>query len=201
VPSPEAIGRRSLKNRVLGLLLAGGGQAGGALCQAQYEKQHNMTDVMAAMALLADTRLAARAAVLADFEQRWAKDPLVMDKWFAVQAMSSQPEALAQVRELMAHPAFSLTNPNKVRALIGAFANGNPLRFHAADGTGYRFLGDQVLALDAANPQIAARLVRAFSRWRRYDADRQALMRAELERLIAAGVSKDVYEIAAKSLD
>ena len=101
----------------------------------------------------------------------------------------------------MDHPAFSLRNPNKVRALIGSFANANPLRFHAADGSGYEFLHEQVLALDPANPQIAARLLRVLSRWQRYDEARQAKMRTVLESVLAAKVSKDVYEIAAKSLD
>jgi aminopeptidase N len=200
-PTPEAIGRRSLRNRLLGYLLAGDMHAGGDLCEAQYERQHNMTDVMAALALLAGSRLPARRRVLDDFERRWRRDPLVMDKWFSAQAVSTQPETLKQVRALMSHPAFSMSNPNKVRALIGAFANGNPLRFHAADGSGYKFIGEQVLALDTDNPQIAARLLRALSRWRRFDTSRQALMRGVLEEVAAARVSKDVYEIASKSLE
>ena len=200
-PTPEAIGRRSLKNRVLGYLAVATGTAGGELCHAQYRAQHNMTDVMAALALLADGDHASRETALADFERRWRDDPLVMDKWFAVQAMSSRADALGQVHRLMEHPAFSLRNPNKVRALIGSFANANPLRFHAADGSGYEFLQEQVLALDPANPQIAARLLRVLSRWKRYDEERQAKMRAVLESVLAAKVSKDVYEIAAKSLD
>jgi aminopeptidase N len=101
----------------------------------------------------------------------------------------------------MAHPAFSMHNPNKVRALVGSFANANPVRFHAADGSGYAFLQEQVLALDPANPQIAARLLRAVSRWQRYDGGRQEKMRAVLEGVVAAKVSRDVYEIAVKSLD
>ncbi len=200
-PTPEAIGRRSLKNRVLGYLMASGDVSDGELCAAQYHAQHNMTDVMAALALLADSDHSARESVLSDFEQRWRADPLVMDKWFAVQAMSSRPDTLAQVQRLMSHPVFSMRNPNKVRALIGSFANANPVGFHAADGSGYAFLQEQVLALDPVNPQIAARLLRAISRWQRYDPGRQAKMRAALETVVAAGVSKDVYEIAAKSLD
>jgi aminopeptidase N len=140
--------------------------------------------------------------VLADFRARWQHDPLVMDKWFSVQATSPRTDTLARVHGLLADPAFSIRNPNKVRALIGAFATGNPVRFHAADGGGYRFLVDRVLDLDPANPQIAARLLRALARWRRYDPGRQALMRGELERVAGVtGLSKDVYEIAAKSLE
>ena len=200
-PTPDAIGRRGLKNRILGYLLAGDAELGAALCESQYDRQHNMTDVIAALGLLADSDLPARARVLDDFERRWRDDPLVLDKWFSVQAASSQPETLERVRALMDHPAFSLGNPNRVRALIGAFAQANPLRFHASDGAGYRFLGEQVRALDATNPQVAARLLRALSRWRRYDEGRQAHMRAVLEQIVAAGVSKDVYEVAAKSLE
>ena len=200
-PTPEAIGQRSLKNRVLGYLMAFDQGPGGDLCRAQYDAQHNMTDVMAALALLADSDHPAREAVLADFEQRWRDDPLVMDKWFAVQAMSSRGDTLDRVQTLMQHPAFSMRNPNKVRALIGGFANANPVRFHAADGSGYAFLREQVLALDPANPQIAARLLRAVSRWRRYDEGRQVQMRAVLEAVVAKKVSRDVYEIAAKSLE
>ena len=198
-PEPGQIGRRSLKNRALYYLAAGG--AADALCLEQYDRRHNMTDVMAAMALIVDGDHPQRAAVLADFEQRWREDALVMDKWFAVQASSSRPDTLDRVRELMRHPAFSMRNPNKVRSLIGAFANGNPVRFHAVDGSGYAFLRDQVLALDPENPQIAARLLRALSRWRRYDAERQQAMQAALQAVLDAKVSKDVFEIAAKSLN
>jgi aminopeptidase N len=197
----EAIGRRSLKNRALGYLVAADGLAGGDRCRAQYDEQHNMTDVMAAMSLLADGDHPARSDVLADFESRWHDQPLVMDKWFAVQAMSTRADTLQQIDSLMSHAAFSMQNPNKVRALIGAFASGNPLRFHAADGSGYRFLERQVLTLDPSNPQIASRLLRAITRWRRYDEGRQAHMRGVLQNILAADVSKDVFEIASKSLD
>jgi aminopeptidase N len=160
-----------------------------------------MTDVIAALSLLADGERPARAAVLADFEERWRHDPLVMDKWFAAQASADRPQVLDEVRALMGHPAFSLTNPNKVRALIGAFVNGNPRHFHAADGSAYAFLASQVLALDPLNPQIAARLLRALARWRRYDETRQQAMRAALQQVLDGEVSRDVYEVAARSLE
>jgi aminopeptidase N len=118
-----------------------------------------------------------------------------------VQAMSSRADTLERVQALMQHPGFSMRNPNRVRALVGAFANANPLRFHASDGSGYAFLREQVLALDTFNPQIAARLLRAISRWRRFDQGRQAHMRAVLEDVVSSKVSRDVYEIAAKSLE
>jgi len=199
---PASIGRRSLRNLALGYLMQCPDAQVAALCLAQYRAGHNMTDVMAALALIADSDLPERAEVLADFRARWQHDPLVMDKWFTVQAMARHPETLARVQALLGDPAFSIRNPNKVRSLIGAFATANPVCFHAVDGSGYAFLVDRVLELDPANPQIAARLLRAVSRWRRYDPVRQALMRGELERVVgAAGLSKDVYEIAAKSLD
>ena len=200
-PSAEAIGRRSLKNRALAYLIAVGDETGAELCRRQYDAQHNMTDVVAALSLLADSDHPARTQVLADFERRWNRDPLVMDKWFAVQAMSSRADTLEQVHRLMGHAAFSMRNPNKVRALIGSFANANPLRFNAADGSGYAFLETQVLALDPSNPQVAARLLRAISRWRRYDSGRQAKMQGVLESIVSAKVSRDVYEIAAKCLE
>jgi len=198
---PADIGRRALKNLALGYLMAGGGSAAKELCLAQYRADHNMTDVMAALTLLADSDAAEREEILADFEQRWSADPLVMDKWFAVQAQSSRSDTLQQVQALMQHPAFSIKNPNKVRALIGAFAAGNPVRFHAADGSGYRFLVDRVLELDKLNPQVASRMLRQIARWRRYDSGRQGLMQAQLQRVRDGGeVSKDLYEIAVKSL-
>ncbi len=198
---PEDIGRRALKNLALGYLMAGGGRPAQELCLAQYRAAHNMTDVMAALSLLADSDAPEREEVLADFESRWLEDPLVMDKWFAVQAQSSRMDTLARVEALMTHPAFSIRNPNKVRSLIGAFAV-NQLRFHAADGSGYRFLVDRVLELDRLNPQVASRMLRQIARWRRYDSGRQALMQSQLQRIMdAPAVSKDVYEIASRSLE
>jgi len=199
---PKEIGRRSLRNCALGYLMAiSADEEIAELALSQYRARDNMTDVMAALAKIADSDLPAREEVLADFAGRWQEDPLVMDKWFAVQAMATRETALDEVRGLMEHPGFSIRNPNKVRSLIGAFANGNPLRFHAADGSGYRFLSEQVLALDSLNPQIAARLLRTMARWQRYDEVRQAHMREALARIAAENVSKDVYEIASKSLE
>ena len=197
-----AIGRRRLKNTLLSWLASlENDDAVFQLLLDQYGAQHNMTDVMAALSLIADSGRPEREDILADFARRWATEPLVMDKWFSVQAMAVRPDTLAQVRALMDHLAFSLTNPNRVRALIGAFVNGNPVGFHAADGNGYAFLAEQVLALDPLNPQIAARLARALARWRRYDEQRQQHAQEALRRMISAGVSRDVYEIASRSLE
>ena len=138
---------------------------------------------------------------LADFYARWRDDALVIDKWFALQATAQRPDALDAVSALLHHEAFTLANPNRVRSLIGAFAQGNPTGFHRADGAGYAFVADHVLALDKRNPQVASRLAQPFGRWRRYDPARQEHMRGQLERILATeGLSRDVYEIASKSL-
>lgn len=169
---------------------------------AQYRTGHNMTDVVAALSLLAASEVPERDEVLADFEACWHDDPLVMDKWFAVQAAAPRTDTLTRVQTLMRHPSFSIRNPNKVRALIGTFAAGNPVCFHAADGSGYRFLTDRVLELDLLNPQVASRIMRVMARWRRYDSGRQGLMQGQLQRVLGMErVSKDLYEIAAKSLE
>ncbi len=198
---PQAVGRRSLKNLALFLLSTLGEEESLELCRSQYRRGENMTDVLAALSALSELDHPARAEALEDFYGRWKSDPLVLDKWFSLQATAGRPTVLEEVRTLLGHPAFSLRNPNKVRALLGGFAHGNPAGFHRADGEGYAFIGDQVLALDRINPQVTARLVGAFSRWRRYDPSRQALMRGQLERIAAAeGLSRDVSEVVHKSL-
>ena len=171
------------------------------LCVGQFHNAHAMTDVIAALGLLNDTHLPQRDAALARFYETWKNEPLVVDKWFSIQAMSERPETLAEVRSLLAHPAFEIRNPNKVYALIGGFAGGNAVRFHDRSGAGYEFLADQVLTLNRLNPQVASRMVKLFARWRKYDDQRQALMRAQLERIVGApDLSPDVFEIASKSL-
>ncbi len=198
---PEAIGRRAIKNLALDYLMAGRQPAGLGLCRAQFAAAHNMTDVTAALRHLVDLGGDAGEEALAEFYQRWSGEPLVIDKWFSLQATSHREDALARVQSLMAHPDFSLRNPNRVRSLIGAFVSGNPVRFHGADGAGYRFLADRVLELDPLNPQIASRLLRGLLRWRRFDPGRQALMRAELERVLGSEtLSKDSYEVASRAL-
>ncbi|MET0088445.1 MAG: aminopeptidase N [Candidatus Thiodiazotropha sp.] len=199
--SSEAIARRRLKNLSLGYLMSLQEPEIDRIAVDQFEAADNMTDVMTALGSLVSRDIPERSQALEQFEQKWCQDPLVMDKWFAVQAGSQLPGTLDRVKSLMNHNAFSLRNPNKVRSLIGAFCGGNPAAFHAADGSGYRFLADQVIALDGMNPQIAARLLRMMSRWRRYDERRQALMRGEFERVLGQSeISRDVFEIASKSL-
>ncbi len=202
--SPDAgpAGQRALKNAVLGYLAALVPEDGEALALivAQYNGADNMTDRMAALRLLVDLDVPARQAALDDFHARFQDDPLVLDKWLSLQAISALPDTLERVRGLLGHPAFSMQKPNKVRALIGAFSM-NALRYHAADGAGYAFHAEQMLALDKLNPQVAARLLAPLGRWRRVDAGRQAKMKAELARILATpGLSRETYEIVSKSL-
>jgi aminopeptidase N len=197
----NSIGQRALRNVCLAYLAAGDAVSGARLAKAQFDADSNMTDVLAALAVLIDIDGPERAAALDAFYRRWERDPLVIDKWFALQARSALPGTIEAVRDLKTHPAFTRANPNRLRALIGTFAEANPLHFHAASGAGYAFLGDEVLALDKANPTTAARLVQPLGQWRRYDAARQGLMCGALERILAApGLSPNTYEMVAKSL-
>ncbi len=196
-----AIGQRALKNVCLEYLMQLDDVGLRALCLEQFQVAGNMTDQLGALAALANDDSPERADALAAFYQRWRCEALVVDKWLSLQATSRLPGTLAVVRELMVHEAFNLRNPNKVRALIGAFSQANPWHFHAADGSGYTFLADRILDLNAFNPQIAARLMTAFTRWRKYDPARQQGICTQLERILATPeLSPDVYEIAAKSL-
>ena len=195
------VGRRALKNLCLGYLMELDDPAVRADCRRQLETTDNMTDALAALACFANTPGPERDERLAWFHERWKDDPLVLDKWFRVQATSRLPGTLDRVRALVRHRAFDTGNPNRVRALIGAFCHANQRRFHDASGEGYRFLAAHALAIDAFNPQIAARLLGAASHWRRLDPSRRALLRDELEHILAApGLSKDCYEVAAKLL-
>lgn len=170
-------------------------------CMSQIDKANNMTDVLSGLTILSNHDNASRQNALDDFYDKWKDDAQVVEKWFAIQAGADLPDVLDKVKALMQHDAFSLTNPNKVRSLIGRFCAGNVVHFHAADGSGYEFLADQVLILDSLNPQIAARLIQSMSRWRRYDEQRQSLMQKQLKRILAKkDLSKDVYEIASRSL-
>jgi aminopeptidase N len=199
-PDAASAGKRSLRNACLSYLMELDDEAVKSLCVAQFDRADNMTDAMAALAALANTACAERASALDRFYARWNDEPLVVDKWLAVQAGSRLPGTLAEVERLTAHPAFDRKNPNKVYALIRSFC-GNQLHFHAADGSGYAFAATQILTLDPLNPQIAARLARAFDRWRKFDAARQAHARAQLERVRAAdSLSKDTLEVVSKAL-
>ena len=197
----EGAGRRGLKNLCLRYLMELDDPAVRSNCRHQLETADNMTDALAALACFANARGTQREERFAWFEDRWKDDPLVLDKWFALQATSRLPDTLDRARKLIRHRAFDIKNPNRIRALIGAFCHANQRRFHDASGEGYRFLSEHVLAIDAFNPQSAARLLSAASRWRRLDAARGALLRGELERILAVPkLSKDCYEVAKKFL-
>ncbi|MBI3561074.1 MAG: aminopeptidase N [Gammaproteobacteria bacterium] len=192
---------RALKNVCLGYLLETEQPLLQERAYKQYQLATNMTDRQAALSGLCQFDINQRQHALTDFYQRFQHDPLVVDKWFGLQARSRLANTFERVKELMTHPAFSLKNPNKVRSLITSFCAGNPLRFHRQDGAGYAFLTEQILVLDKLNPQIASRLAKIMSRWRRYDPQRQILLRNNLERIAAVeGLSKDVYEVVSKSL-
>ena len=194
-----AMARRSLKNICLSYL--SNTECGESLAIAQVESSDNMTDTLAAIRGLIFSGSPLADKTLAEFENKWIGDTLVMDKWFIMQAIKPGRDTVYKVLELMQHPAFNIRNPNKVRALIGVFAMLNPTGFHAADGSGYRFHADRVIQLDPINPQIAARMASAFSRWKRYDENRKVLMKAELQRISAvASLSGDVSEIVNKAL-
>ena len=199
--TPEAKGRRRLRNVALGMIQAGGAPDAARLAFAQSERADNMTDRQGALTALASGTSDEREAALDIFYNRYAGNALVIDKWFGTQAMSTRDDTPAIVGELARHPDFTLANPNRARALIGGFA-ANQRAFHAGGGGGYRFHADQLIALDRLNPQTAAKLLPPLDRWKRFDAKRQALMRAELERIVATpGLSRDLFEQASRSLD
>ncbi|MFC3909741.1 aminopeptidase N [Legionella dresdenensis] len=197
-----AYGRRKLRNTCLWLMMKANEQQALPICEQQYQQARTMTDQIAGLSLLNNIKdQAKRQQALDSFYQQWAQDDLVLDKWFAIQATTELPTALNQVRELMQHPAFSLKNPNKVRSLIGAFCQANARNFHALDGSGYQFLTELLITMDKINPQIAARLATPFTRWQRYDHNRQQLMKNELQRLASQKLSRDLNEIVSKSLN
>jgi aminopeptidase N len=200
-PDAGSAGRRALRNAALDLIAAGDAGRGAGFALDQFRNATNMTDRLAALAVLSLLPGAAREEALAEFAARFESEPLVMDKWFAVQAAIPEAETLARVQGLMGHAAFSLGNPNRVRALIGSFALNNATQFHRADGAGYEFLADIVLALDESNPQVAARLLTALGTWRSMEGGRRAKAQAALQRIAGkAGLSADVSDIAQRSL-
>jgi len=198
------MGLRQLKNICLSYLMLLGDKtiyANFGMRQFHSALNNNMTDTMAALACLVNIEAPERELALNEFYNQWQHDALVVDKWFALQATAKLPMTLNHIKQLLHHPAFDLKNPNKVYALIGSFGQRNPHCFHIANGEGYQFLTDIVLQLDRFNPQMAARMVKPFSEWRRYDSGRQHLMRQELERMLnTQTLSKDVFEIVSKSL-
>jgi aminopeptidase N len=201
--SPDAVaaGRRALRNAALRILTAEEDPAAADLAFRHYKSASNMTDMVAGLSVLTRIGGAHCDEALRHFHDRFRNDPLVLDKWMSLQAMSPRADTIDRVRRLMKHPAFSLKVPNRVRALIGAFATGNPLRFHDKSGAGYRLLREVVQQVDTINPQTAARMTTPFETWRRYDAHRQALIRAELDAIAAQKpLSPNLFEIVTKIL-
>ncbi|UCZ85188.1 aminopeptidase N [Pseudomonas sp. L5B5] len=202
VAESEHFARRALQNIALSYLMLTRKPEVLAAAIEQFDSADNMTERLTALAVLVNSPFEAeKAHALAVFAENFKDNALVMDQWFSVQAGSPLPGGLERVKALMQHPAFNIKNPNKVRALIGAFAGQNLINFHAADGSGYRFLADLVIQLNGFNPQIASRQLAPLTRWRKYDSARQALMKTELERIRASGeLSSDVFEVVSKSL-
>ncbi|MGD9869051.1 MAG: aminopeptidase N, partial [Hyphomicrobiales bacterium] len=201
-PDAASAGRRALRNAALSVLAATGAGEDIARVYGHYGSARNMTDKIAALAILCNHDVGERDAALTDFHDTWKDDHLVIDKWFALQATSTLPDAVERVEALASHPLFSLKNPNKVRALIGAFANMNPTGFNRPDGAGYRLVAKNVLALDKINPQIAARLMGAYKSWKMLEPRRVELARESLAEIAAhKDLSRDLYEIVSKTIE
>ncbi|HUJ03939.1 MAG TPA: aminopeptidase N [Rhizomicrobium sp.] len=199
-PDAASAGRRALRNACLRYLTAADDGRAAEIAGAHYRAATNMTDMIAGLSSLTRMDSARRDEAFADFHDRFRTNPLVLDKWMSLQAMSPLPGTVNGVRALMKHPHFDIKNPNRVRALIGAFA-ANHLRFHAGDGAGYGLVGETVRTLDSLNPKVSARMASAFENWRRYDSARQALMRAELQACLnIPGISSNLFEVASKML-
>jgi aminopeptidase N len=189
-----------LRSAALDLLAATGETSEIARAERHYHEAANMTDAIAALSILSPVAGPARDQALDNFYARWQDEPLVLDKWFAVQARAARPDSVETVRALLSHPKFSLKNPNRIRALIGSFAHANPTGFNRADGAGFRLLAEQALVIDGFNPHVAARLLGAFESWRTLEPGRRARARAVLEDLAAKSLSTDSYEIVTKTL-
>ena len=197
----HSMGRRSLKNVCLSYLSELGSLDIRKLTQTQFRKNENMTDVAGALGVLTHLDCPERETAFSEFENRWRKNTVVMDKWFALQAISCLPKTLDHVRKLTSHSAYEENNPNKIRALISTFSRFNQLRFHAGDGSGYEFIAEQVLRLDPLNPQIAARLVSVFNNWEKFTETHKTKMNYQLQKIVKTPkLSGDVFEIVSKAL-
>ncbi|WP_414932231.1 aminopeptidase N [Vibrio europaeus] len=195
-----AIGKRSLRNTALGYLAYT--EQGNTLAKAQYADANNMTDTIAAMSAANGAQLECREALMSDYSDKWRHDGLVMDKWFALQGTNPAENVLQVIKQTMNHEAFSLKNPNRTRSLVGSFLNMNPVRFHAKSGEGYKFAGEILRELNSSNPQVASRLIDPLLKFRKYDDERQALIKAELETLKAMdNLAKDLFEKVTKALE
>jgi aminopeptidase N len=200
-PDSEAAGRRALRNAALELLAAEPNGRNRDRARGHFHAAANMTDSIGGLCALMLMGGPDFDQALADFHERWKSEPLVIDKWFAIQARDPDEGALGRVLGLTVHPDFEAKNPNRLRALVGTFASANPARFHDPSGAGYRFLADQILMVDAFNPMTAARLVEPLCGWANYAPNLSALMRGQLERIAAASsLSKNVFELVTRAL-
>lgn len=198
----EAMGKRSLKNICLAYLMQTNDAQIRQMCLLQFNDADNMTDIMGALTALNDSKCAEREQTLAAFYQRFGQESLLVDKWFALQARSTLDDTLATVKSLLKHKDFNIKNPNRVRSLLGTFCSANHIRFHDITGAGYKLLTDYILKLNTINPQVAARIIEPMISWRKFDAQRQKLMTAQLKRITKAPkLSKELYEIVQKSLN
>jgi aminopeptidase N len=197
----DDMAKRALKGVVLGYLARLDDELTDRLVRQQYQGADNMTDTLTALQIANQHLLPCRAALLADFEGKWAKDGLVLDNWLRLVGAKPASDVLGEIRQAMAHPTFSIRNPNRLRALIGSFAMGNQVQFHARDGAGYRFLTDILIELNSINPQVASRLITPLIQFKRLDEERKRLIRTELLRLQALpDLARDLYEKVAKAL-
>jgi aminopeptidase N len=201
----EAIASRSLKNVALAYLMLLNDDKIIRACEQQYVNANNMTDVMAALTQLVNTEAPLAQSLsgnaLADFYERWQHESLVVNQWLTVQATCSLPDTLSRVEALEVHNAYDSKNPNKIRALVSSFCNNNAINFHDKAGEGYKYLADKIIVLNKQNPQIASRLLTPLTKWKKYNPERQALMKSQLERIMAEpDLSKDVFEVVSKSL-
>lgn len=200
-PLPIPVGKRRLKTVALRYIQHANEAEAIAIAAQQYRAAKNMTDKVSALAVLTDSNTGERAAAFADFYETWKADPLVLDKWFSLQAIADRQDAVEMVSDLTGHADFTYKNPNRLRALVGSFSNANPKWFHRNDGAGYRLLADTIIKVNSINPSTAARLLTPLRQWRRYDTLRKSLMEKELKRILSEkDISNDVYEIASKSL-
>ncbi len=196
----EDIAKRALRNRILHYIAFT--DSGNDVVKAQFESADNMTDSAAALSAAVDAELPCAPDLLAQFDDRWYADGLVMDKWFLIQATACSSSTLTRVEELMNHRSFDFNNPNRLRSLVGAFAVHNQVIFHAIDGSGYRFLSEQLVKLNSSNPQVAARLIDPFLKFKRYDASRSSMMKRELEKLAKLdNLAKDLFEKITRALN
>jgi aminopeptidase N len=203
-PSAQQIGRRSLKNVALAYWVDAASTEAITACEDQYKNADNMTDSAAALSTLVNAKSVQAKPIakqlLENFYQHWKEEALVVNQWLLIQSTSSEPGGLDRVKALIQHEAFDIKNPNKVRSLIGGFCGLNPGNFHNIDGSGYKFLADKIMQIDSLNPQTASRLITPLTRWKKYDSQRQKLMRAELERIAETDLSSDARELVGKSL-